>query len=212
MTDKREYFEFNATHDAVWRAVEEVIRRITTRMRGTVLNPENEYEYHHGIGWTYHTSEQGHRKGDFTQLSHTGEIKFADVAEHKIERVPEYIHEMCSGMHRIFMENLYRTVGDAVEEIGNVVSTKKAGSPAKAFLEMLQKIEFGVDRAGQVSLPELHGGKEVQEALIRDLKLQGDEFQKLVKKVTAEKTQRALEREEERKARFKRRSEEDQVT
>lgn len=208
MTDKRDVFEFDTTHEAIWRATETVIRRMTTKMRDAVLDPENEHEYHHGVGWTYHTSELARRTGSFTQLSHEGEIKFADVAEHKIEKVPGYIREMCDGMHRKFMENLYRTVSSAVQEVGNVVSTKEAGSPAKAFLQMLQKIEFGVDRKGQVSMPELHLGKEAHEALVRDLEKQGAEFKRLVETITAEKAQRALEKEEERKAKFKRRAEE----
>jgi hypothetical protein len=203
MMEKRDVFEFDSIHEAVWSDATATVRRITTGLRDTVLNPDNEHTYHHGMGWTYHTSDLAHRQGAFEKLSLEVGIKFQDVVEHRLDRIPEYIREMCTGMHGEFMKMLYRTVSAAVEETGNVVSTKEAGSPAKAFIQMLRKIEFGVDRHGRVSIPEMHLGKEAHEAMMKDLEAQGAEFRELVESIKREKTQQALEREEERKSKFK---------
>jgi hypothetical protein len=105
-----------------------------------------------------------------------------------------------------FMRTLYETVSSAVQEVGNVVDAKGKPTP-DVFLEMLRKIEFGVNRRGEVTRPEIHVHPETAPGLIKALEDAGPAFQAEVDRLTAEKEAEALAREARRKARFKTRSE-----
>jgi hypothetical protein len=99
-------------------------------------------------------------------------------------------------------KNIYATVSAAADGTGNVVSTKAAGSPALAFLEMLRKIEFGVNPKGEVTLPDLHLSPEMGQKMFDDLNSQGPEFRNEVERIKREKALDALQREQARLAKF----------
>ncbi len=105
-------------------------------------------------------------------------------------------------MKRQFFEMLYGTLSETCDEHGQTVSVDpEKGFPA-AFLEMLEKIEFSVDRQGNVSLPEMHVGAEMGAKLIAQLEAQPQEFKDQIELVKARKSSDALEREASRKAKF----------
>lgn len=109
---------------------------------------------------------------------------------------------MVEGVHSEFMKMMYQTVHEATERTGNVVDAKQHDSPAEAFMEMLRKIEFGVDRDGAVSQPQIHLAPELYEKFVKDIDTQGLEFREKVKELTAAKRAAARKREAKRKARF----------
>ena len=102
-----------------------------------------------------------------------------------------------------FARSIYSVVGAAAERVGNVVSNKETGSTAQSFLAMLKKIEFGVDRDGNVSLPQVHVGPDMAEKMINELQSQPPEFGEEVERVKAQRSEQALQKEAERKAKFK---------
>jgi hypothetical protein len=69
---------------------------------------------------------------------------------------------------------------------------------------MLEKIEFGVDRDGNVTLPQIHAAPNVVDEIHRVLTSQGPDFERRVERVKREKIKAALKKEESRKARFPR--------
>ena len=95
---------------------------------------------------------------------------------------------------------LYETVSAACEESGQVVDGRDIPFP-QAFLEGFKKIELGVDRNGNVSMPEFHVGSL---DMVKQLEAMPPEFQAEVERVKAEKIAKALEVEAERKKKFKR--------
>jgi len=103
------------------------------------------------------------------------------------------------------MQTLYQTVPEAVEEVGNVVDAK-GKTTTGAFLEMLRKIEFGVDRKGEVTRPEIHTHPDNAPKFLKALEDAGPEFGAEVERLMAEREAEALERERVRKTRFKKRA------
>ncbi len=99
--------------------------------------------------------------------------------------------------------HIYSVVGAAAEKVGNVVSNSETGSSAQSFLQMLKKIEFSVDREGNVSLPQMHVGPDMGKKLLEELSAQPPEFSEEVERVKAERTELALHKEAERKSKFK---------
>jgi hypothetical protein len=106
-------------------------------------------------------------------------------------------------MDRQFAQMMYGAVGKAAESAGNVVDAKQKASFAEAFVGSLEKIEFGVDRHGNVTLPELHVGPDIHEKVVAELTAQPPEYRQRLDKLIAQKSEQAMAREAARKARFK---------
>ena len=200
--DRQELFTFHDAQSEFDEAANEIIRRFLEKQRDTVIASENVISYSHGERWMAWQKDDEDKTHEFQKHSHEESITFQDIIDHKISILAEYIHAMAEGVFSQFMTTLYQTLHEATERTGNVVDAKKHGSQAEAFLEMLRKIEFGVDRYGAVSRPQIHLSPEMADKLMKDLEAQGVEFRQKVEELTAAKEAAALEREEKRKAGF----------
>lgn len=115
----------------------------------------------------------------------------------------DFLNALVQGMASAMTRDIFATVNDAAESSGNVVSQREAGSPARAFLEMLKKIEFGVNARGEVTLTSLHAPPGLGEKMLEDLNAQGPEFRAEVQRIKREKAEAALERERKRLGRYR---------
>ena len=71
-------------------------------------------------------------------------------------------------------------------------------------MEMLEKIEFGVDRNGEVSMPSLYVPPDTGDRMIGELEDQPEEYQERIKGIIEAKKAAALNAEQARLDRFKR--------
>ena len=200
--DRKEIFSFHDEQSGFDEAATDILRRLIEQQRDTVLASENVITYSHGERWTAWQQGDEDKTHEFQEHCHEEVIKFQDIIDHKIPILPTYLLRIAEGVHSEFMKTLYKTLHEATQRTGNVVDAKQHSSPAEAFIEMLRKIEFGVDRAGAVSRPQIHLAPEMSEKFVKDIEMQGVEFRKEVAKLTAAKEAAALEREAKRKARF----------
>ncbi len=179
-----------------------LVQQRLLQVRTEIMPPENTQGYYHGTEWQTLSASDPEDVGKLTEHSHETEIKFDDIINNRIEKIDEYVNAIVMAMHHQFMQSLYATVSAACDKSGNVVSFADFNSPAEGFLQILKKIEFGVDRNGKPSIPELHLGPKVMETLIKDIERQGPEFQETVEKIKAEKMEEAKAREKDRVSKF----------
>ena len=122
---------------------------------------------------------------------------------YKRQLIPRFVTHLTEQLQRQFSQMMYATMGEACEVSGNTVSAANAGSFPAGFMEAMRKIEFGVDREGNVSLPAIHVGSNA-EKMIAELEAQPPEYHEEIERLKAEKSAAALQREKERKAKFRR--------
>jgi hypothetical protein len=120
------------------------------------------------------------------------------VLTNDVAALPRFITALAETIVSEMKKNIYATVSAASDRTGNVVSVKAAGSPAQAFLQMLQAINFGVNSKGEVSLPAMHLSPEMGKEMLDDLNAQGEGFREEVERIKREKSAEALRREQER--------------
>ena len=179
-----------------------LIGDLYTKKVNAILDPRNVQRLCHGISWRTHSGDEEAKKESTMQqhqLEHS--VKFEDVVQHKLELIPATIQTIVTGMESELMRSLYATLSKSTEKSGNVVDAKQHGSMRAAFLEMLRKIEFGVDENGNVSLPEIHVGPG--NPLQLELEKGGPAFKAQVDALIKEKSEAALKREDERTSKFK---------
>lgn len=171
------------------------------------IPPENTQFLVHGSKWSHEREGDNPAFGGFERQESHAEISTKDIVEGDISAINRFAAELIDRFESGFAANMYSTVGRAAEEVGNSISAKDMSFP-DAFLEMLRRIEFGVDRKGQVTRPQIHLHPEMAKEVIPLMDAQGPEFQQEVDRLTAEKEAAALQREAERRARFKSRAQE----
>ena len=199
-------FPFDAERAAFQRSFNASVSALLREMQKTFLSSDNFLGYNHGRRWKSHAVAEGDSVGEFTP--HTAEIvtKFDDIIAGDLSIISKTTEEILRCIQAQFMKVMYSAVEEASEKSGNIVSAKSSGSKAQAFLEMLKKIEFGVDRDGRPLLPEIHASPEVADAMLKELSNQGPEFQAEVERTKRKKIEAALQREEDRMLKFKKRS------
>lgn len=172
------------------------------RVRDTMIPTENTQRFNHGRRWVTKPGTGGDESGEMEKHGFEFETRFEDIVAHKLAIIPEFRHNLSDTMERQFRQTMYQTIERSTNASGNVVDMNDQNSVAEAFLEVLRKIEFAVDANGNVSLPEIHLHPDTAKKLLASAEAQPPEFHAEVERVKAEKTQKALERERDRLAKF----------
>lgn len=195
-----EFFEMQTESAAVLSALLKVLRAIQNQAINQRLSEENTLHFTHGEKWTSRANPYAHDSG-FQAHSVEWVTPFQELVDGDLSLIPRFVAHMSKEFERSLMEMMYTTVDKACEASGNIVDAKELGSLSAGFLEMMRKIEFGVDRDGNVSMPEIHSPNP--EKLVHELEAQPPEYHAEVQRVKDEKIQAALTREQERKRKFK---------
>lgn len=153
---RREYFSFSEEARQFDRALTELIGNLAREKRNSILNDENIMHYRHGTMWVATASDNPDEHGEMQVHSTETMISMDDIRHHKLKALPKFLDEIVKQMHQSMMKMMYQTASDACEKSGNTISAKDYETQADAFLATLKKIEFGVDRKGNVSMPEFH--------------------------------------------------------
>jgi hypothetical protein len=195
-------YPFASEAAAFENSVFELVKNILMQQRNIMVPAENVMRYRHGRTWKTHYPNQPSQSPTAGQASAEMRVPFADLVDGNVEIIYSKIQELIDAMHASFMTYMYSSMSEITAATGQTINAAEAGSPAQAFLAMLKKIEFGIDRSGRVSIPEIHAGSKAVEALTKSLAAEDTSFREQVDQVMIEKQHAALAREQERRARF----------
>lgn len=185
------------------RSVTKVVAQLNERTRETLVSRRNVMRMNHGRNWV-HSARDPEPDTSMHSISAEWLIPFREIADNDLSLIGRSILPMSEEMSRQFAQNMYQVVGAAAERVGNVVSAENAGSVSQSLIEMMSKIEFGVDRDGNVSMPQIHAGSEAHAKLVAEFENMDPEVAAELERLRLEKTREALEREAERRAKFRR--------
>jgi hypothetical protein len=188
--------------EAFDRAYVTMMRELHKRRISMYVNEDNVLHYSHGANWIRSAREDDEGL-QMETLSTEWSTPHQSILENDLSLITTSLRDAVESLSAQFARSIYGVVDAAAERVGNIVSDLETGSTAKSFLEMLKKIEFGVDRDGNVSLPSMHVGPGMAEKLLNELESQPPEFSEEVERIKAERTELALKKEAERKAKFK---------
>jgi hypothetical protein len=181
----------------------ELIHELLEAERSKFINPENALSFAHGGRWLEDKGPDEVGESGFVEHGHELVLQLQDVVAQKLDVLPHYVSDIVSTFTKSFIKSVYDKIEEVTDRTGNVVDQKKHASPAMAFVEILEKIQFSVDREGNVSRPTLHLGKEAHEKLHASLEAGGKELKAKIEEITKRKEAEALEREQARRKKFK---------
>lgn len=198
---ERTFFEMRREAQGFDQALAEIIRSVKRGGIEDMVSEQNIQRFTHGRRWN-HRSNPHTVDGEMQTIAAVGETPFASIVEGNLNLIPQMINSISEQMAAGQMRMLYDTMSKSCDESGQTVSAAELGNAA-AFLAMLRKIEFGVDRDGNVSMPQIHAAPGTAEKMMADLEAQPPEFKAEVERIKAEKSEEALERERLRRSRFR---------
>ena len=177
--------------------------KLQEKSRKTFVSEHNVLRMNHGSNWV-HSARNPEPDTSMHTLSSEWTIPFKDIAENDLGLIGRTILPVSEEMDKQFAQSMYGVVGAAAQKVGNFVDAKTAGSFGASMLEMFRKLELGVDRDGNVSMPQMHVGPDLYVRLPEEMSKVPPDINAEIKRVKAEKIQDALDREAKRKAKFKR--------
>lgn len=195
-------FERCGEEDAFETSVMNLIGRMQKDSRANFVSEQNTLRMNHGSNWV-HAARDPEPDTSMHTISAEWTIPFKDIAENDLTLIYRTILPMNEEMDKQFTQNMYGVIGAAANRVGNVVDAKAQESFGHSMLEMFRKIEFGVDRDGNVSMPQMHVGPELYAQLPDKIAKVPPEITAEIEQVKAKKIQAAHVRESERKAKFK---------
>lgn len=162
---------------------------------------ENTMRLRHGGEWQHPGAPEAVGTG---MQPHSAVIAtdFKELVDHDLGAIDRAAKQLVDSLGKQFAQMVYSTVAASCDQTGNVVDAKASGSLTEAFLKGIEKVEFSVDRNGQVRLPEVHLHPTAFAHMKAALETAPPEFAARMEAIKASKTADALKREEERKAKF----------
>jgi hypothetical protein len=195
-------FPFVAEDAAFIGSFAERVGQTLERLRGEYMSSENTQSFMHGVEWQPHNSSSPDEVSTLQRQSFYLSLPKEQIIEANVIALFQKADELAAEIDASTRQMLYTKVSEAAERVGNTVNAKSK-APAEAFYEMIQRLEFGVNRNGEPTRPQIHLGTEALQALRND-PLQGDPaFAQKMEALIQSKMNDARARETERVARFK---------
>lgn len=197
----REFGDYFREHKAVQAAVTSAISSIASRRVNEIIPEENTRRFMHGGGWSTPASPELEHD-ELVTIEDRFELKWEAITSHDLSAMLAAIAGIGNRMADQQIRLMFQTVSRICDKSGNVVSAVEKSMP-EAFMEMLEKIEFGVGADGEVSLPSIFVGPDMGNRIVEELMQQPPEFQAKAQALIEEKKASALADEKLRLERFK---------
>jgi hypothetical protein len=170
---------------------------------GAMISKENTETFYHGRTFVYQQDDLSTHEGEFRKQSTKYDLEMESILSGDLQAFPRFLETTVNDFVRQMKQLLFQRAGEAAESVGNTVDAREHSSIADAYLEMFRKVEFGVDKAGEISRPELFLHPDTAKRLEAELSKQGPEFRQAIQTLTNQKIVDAFRRERERLSKFK---------
>lgn len=204
-----DYFVDPEFVDKFNESLRKLLSTLQQRSMAKYINPESAQRVKHGAMFSNPAAPQVYNS-EIETHSALFDISLESLVAHDVSILEKCFNRFQEDMGAQFARMIYASVSDVCDKSGNVVNVKQSGSLQLAFLDMLEKIEFTVDKAGGVKLPEIHLGSDAFNEFQRTMQESTPEYEALVEDVKARKVAEALSNEAKRKAKFVRYGDSDQ--
>lgn len=194
-------FAYGSRHRELSGAILKRLQEVVDTRRSRMIASRNAFSYRHGGEWSLSHSPDSGDFAKFQSVRAESEVNYQDVVDHNLLAIRRYIEDVADKFEQQFLASLFELINETTEATGNIVSF--SGDAADGMMQMLEKVELGVDEHGHPSMPQLHTSPENSERIRRDLEAQPRDFWERWEQVRAEKEAGAIAHEAARISRFR---------
>jgi hypothetical protein len=179
------------------------MRARVDELMGGMIPKENTEVFYHGRTFVYRQEDLSSHESTFETRTVEHELDLESIRTGDLQSLPVFLETITTNFVRQLKQLLFQRAGEAADSVGNTVDARQHTSIAEAYLEMFRRVEFGVDKQGNVSFPELFLHPNTAQRLQEELSKQGADFRQAIQNLTNQKIADALGRERERLSKFK---------
>ncbi len=194
---KRELAEFD-------RLAIQFVQEVLKQRMEHLMTSRNALVLRHGRAMEFVREDQSRNRIELNRSLAESVIHHNSLVNNDLEAFRQNLHSIVNQFASQMTTTVYETVSRGATEVGNVISTTGPASLAESFYEMIEKIQFGVDELGLVTRPSIHASPKDLDAMQESITAQGADFEERIKVLTKKKETEALQRDAERRAKFKR--------
>lgn len=201
-SDRRLVFSYPKEGTEFQRALIETMAKIIA-LRNPFVSESNSLHYSHGRRWRHHAAADT-SESEMTRHSVEAEISSDDIIGQDPIHLQNFIAGIGGNIADAMFDQAMRVLTEGAESVGNVVDARGRSFDAEVYLEMLGKMDFAVNKSdGTASEPTVMLPPEHFKAM-KALSEAGDAaFEARLDAIVKKKSEEALERERQRKAKFK---------
>lgn len=166
------------------------------------ISAANVQSFNHGIQWQSHNSSNPDDVSTMQSLRNEIAIDVSDIVSYRISSLDATIRSLTNSMLESFLREMYASAGKACEASGQSVDGK-GKSFGETFIEILEKLEFGVDREGKPVTPDIHLHPDDAKRIQNDPSIHAPDIKLRIDEITERKQREAIEREQARREKFK---------
>jgi hypothetical protein len=183
--------------DAILARIRDVVHARQEKM----IDARNMFSYRHGQEWSLssHSADQP-EFSRFHAARADASVWYRDIVDHKLQALTKYITHIADEFEQQFQSSMFQLLHETTEATGNVVNLD--GDFAKGFIELLTKIEIGVDRSGRPTMPIMFVGSE-QFKQLQQLEEPPPKISQQIEELKARKEADAILREVKRISKFR---------
>ncbi len=189
-------------HSAFMRCFAKEVHERLKAEQSQFISAANVQSFNHGIQWQSHNSSNPDDVSTMQSLRNEIAIDVSDLVSYRISALESTIRGLTTSMIESFLREMYATAGKACEASGQSVDGKEK-SFGETFIEILEKLEFGVDREGKPVMPDIHVGPDGFEKIKNDPSIHAPEIKLRIDEITERKQREAVERERARRGKYK---------
>lgn len=185
-------------------SIDEICRE--TIKEGDILPPENTLSFYHGTGWTYQDGTSPEGSGQFLLKLSEQEVSRERILVNDLSTLPEFIEGITTKFIRQLKELLFQRVAESDGRAGGALSLqgKDPDTIAQDYLNFMRRMDFSVDREGNVQQPEMRMHPSAALKFHSAIQRQGAEYHRQLDEIIQQKSEEALRVEALRRAKFKR--------
>jgi hypothetical protein len=170
--------------------------------RSQFISAANIHAFNHGMRWQSHNSSTPEEISTLQLIKNEVTVEKSDLVEYNFDAINQTAINLANEMSAAFVKTMYSTISESCDKSGQLVDG--AGrSFAESMLEMLEKLEFTVDRDGNPSIPSIHLNPDTYEKLKADPQLNDPKYKAKFDEIRVQKTTEALSREQARLAKYR---------
>lgn len=181
------------------KSLNEFIVKANSKKMSAYMSSENMYTLHHGSSF----SSTDNNESKLTKHAVNIEFEYSNIRLYKIEQFYVFINDFIEQMSSQMTKTLFKIISDSCDKVGNTIDVKqKKLTNPEAFLEMIQKVEFSVDKNGEVLLPTIYLHPSQSQKFMEEIKTQDGEYSNKIEEIKKEKSEQAIIKENERLLKF----------
>ncbi len=201
----RRPFPLSSESDAFMKSFAEEVSKVLKLSRSHFVSEDNVHSFRHGTRWQSHNSYKPDEISSLQQHSNEIVVEKIDVVEYRVDVLLQMSEQLAANMSRDLAQTMYATLSDVCKENDQIVDANGQDF-ANSLIALLEKVDCGVDREGNPTLPSFHMHPDSYRAMRNNPIFEDASFKKKVDEITERKKSEAHQREQRRVDRFKRAS------